>query len=106
MQLNANLLAEPPRSMGIAQRLHFEIARFRGIRRIDLSAADSREVEDEIDRQNARLGEDLSIPAIEPLEFKGIPLRLDQPETRLVAWDDYEQLQVLSATCFTPEPKK
>lgn len=37
--------------------------------------------------------------------LRRVPCRLDCPETRMVFWDDYEQWQVLSATCFTPDPK-
>jgi hypothetical protein len=87
----------------IRQRLRRELDRLRP-RRIDLDAKDSAEVLAEVQRQNDRLG--ICGYAGNKPTFKGVPLRLDCPETRFVRWDDYEQLQVLSATCFTPEEPK
>lgn len=34
-----------------------------------------------------------------------LPVVLDQRRTRLYVWNDRERLLVLSATCFTPDPK-
>jgi hypothetical protein len=94
----------------ITRRLRRELDSLRP-RRIDLDATDSAAMRAECQRLNDKwdregLGlNDFRIPESGPLKFHRVPLRLDCPETRFVRWDDYEQLQVLSATCFTPEPK-
>lgn len=45
------------------------------------------------------------IDQLRECSFRGLPCWLDREETALVQWDDYEAWLVLSATCFTPNPK-
>jgi hypothetical protein len=68
-------------------------------RRIELDAADSKTFRAEQERSERILCRTLGN------FFRNIPVFLYRPETRFVQWDDYELLQVLSATCFTPDPE-
>ena len=69
--------------------------------RIELDLDDSATLRQELRSLNDRYGFQPS----NVVKFLGIPVLMDRPETRVVRWDEYERLKVLSATCFTPDPR-
>lgn len=77
----------------------------RGVRRVDLDCADTIIVEAyerSLCAMNNRQPHALiKIPVpIDKAQMFCIPIRPNAPETKLVAWDEVEQLHVLSATCY------
>lgn len=73
--------------------------------RVELSASDSEAVRAFATAAKVRFGK---LPPMnwDDLLFFRVPCKLDCAETRYIPKDPArEQLQVLSATCFTPEPK-
>jgi hypothetical protein len=85
----------------LQKKLRQWIRKLRQPRRVELSVDDS-----EVMRRYVEWREDFPFRMEGDLRFHGIPLLLNRPETMVVRWDEYEQLKVLSATCFTPDPKR
>jgi hypothetical protein len=89
-------------------------------RRIELGPTDTAIMRDEMQRRNDMLDRERARSLwLDMNEFRfadpetaksmvlmRVPVLLGCPETRFIQWDDYEQMLVLSATCFTPDPKK
>jgi hypothetical protein len=102
-----------PADEGIIRRIRLTIAKSRP-RRVELCREESDELRACMERMNAAWRRSDTLTFFEPfpdaewieeLHIKGVRVLLDRPETRFVQWDDYELLQVLSATCFTPDPE-
>lgn len=77
----------------------------RGVRRVDLDCADTIIVEAyerslcEINNRQPHAMKKIPVPIEQAVIFR-IPIRPYAPQTKLVTWDDVEQLHVLSATCY------
>lgn len=115
-ECRAKWAAEEKEARDFAEKLRND-AMWGGARRIDISRYDSEKFQRFLKMENdaweadgKKFGSPIGprpYPNIHyDIVFAYVPVRLYQPETKVVTWDAREQWLVLSATCYTPEPTK